>query len=122
MNEIHPSIEELVDYMHGELTPERDAAVHAHLVDCSSCSQIRDSEASLTDLLRAHANAEERDLPPSVIAGIRNAVARPMRPAWSLQLLLRPAVAIGAAAAIAAIVYVGIPAWHAGQRSTRKKK
>ncbi len=120
MNEIHPSIEELVDYMHGELTPERDAAVHAHLVDCSSCSQMRDSEASLTDLLRAHANAEERDLPPSVIAGIRNAVARPMRPAWSpLQLLLRPAVALGAAAAIAAIVYVGIPAWHAGPRSTR---
>ncbi len=31
MNEIHPNIEELVDYMHGELSPERDAAVHAHL-------------------------------------------------------------------------------------------
>ena len=120
MNETHPSIEELVDYMHGELAPERDAAIHAHLADCSSCSQMRDSEASLTELLRAHANAEERDLPPSVITGIRSAVARPMRPAWSpLHLLLRPALAIGAAAAIAAIVYVGIPAWHAGSPSTR---
>jgi len=120
MNEIHPSVEELVDYMHCELTPERDAAVHAHLGDCSSCSQMRDSEASLTELLRAHANAEERDLPPSVIAGIRSAVARPMRPAWSpLHLLLRPAVAVGAAAAVAAIVYFGNPAWHAGPPLTR---
>jgi anti-sigma factor RsiW len=120
MNEMHPSIEELVDYMHDELPPERDAAVHAHLAECASCMQMRDYEASLTDLLRAHASAEERELPPSVIAGIRGGIARPMRPAWSpLHLLLRPALAVGAAAAIAAIVYFGNPARHAGPALTR---
>jgi len=120
MNETHPSLEELVEYIHGELAPERDAAVHAHLADCSACTQQRDAEASLTDLLRAHANAEERDLPPSVIAGIRHAIAHPPRAAWSpFQMVLRPAVALAAAAAVAAILYFGNPAWHSAAPLTK---
>jgi len=120
MNETHPSLEELVDYIHGELAPEQDARVHAHLADCALCAQKRDAEASLTDLLRAHANAEERDLPPSVVAGIRSALAPAPRAAWSpLQLLLRPALAATAVAAVAAMIYFGNPAWHGAPTLTR---
>jgi anti-sigma factor RsiW len=120
MNEMHPSLEELVDYMHGELSPERDAVIHAHLADCPVCAQHHDAEASLTDLLRAHASAEERDLPPSVVAGIHTAIARPAPTAWSpLQMIVRPAFALSAAAVIAAMVYFGNPAWHRGVPLTR---
>lgn len=120
MNEMHPTLDELVDYMHGELSTEDDAAIHAHLVECPSCAQKRDTEASLTDLLRAHADAEERELPPSVIAGIRSAIARPPRTAWSpLQMFGRPAAALAAAAAVAAVVYFGNSSWHGTPSSTR---
>jgi anti-sigma factor RsiW len=120
MNETHPSIEEIVDYLHGELLAPREAAVHAHILSCPVCAQARADEASLTDALRAHVRAAERELPPSVIANIRAAVAQQAKPSlWDrLRLTLRPAVVLPSAAAIAAALYFGFTAMHGTARAT----
>ncbi len=77
MNETHPSIEQIVDYLHDELPAAEDAAMHAHLAECRSCDERRAEELALTEQLRAYAAAEERDLPPSVVAKIRSAIQSP---------------------------------------------
>ena len=120
MNETHPSIEELVDYAHGELSASQDAAVHAHLAECGSCADLQAQEASLTDLLRAHARAEERELPESVIARIREAVARkPRDTAWArLKTAFGPALALPVAAAIGVALYLGVRGTHATAPAT----
>jgi len=117
--ESHPTIEQLVDYAHGELSAPDDAAVHAHLSECSSCADAHAEEAALTQLLRAHADAEEREMPASVVAGVREAVAR--RPAFGwerLQAVLRPALVLPVAAALAAVLYLGFNTWRGAGRST----
>lgn len=120
MNELHPSIEELTDYLHGELPPGRDAAVHAHVAACPECARAQAEEQSLTELLRAHARAEERELPERVVAKIRSAAFSPPRPsAWErLRSGLRPAFALPAAAAAAIAIYLGLHAGHGTARAT----
>jgi anti-sigma factor RsiW len=114
MNETHPTHEQLVDYLHGELPPHQDAATYAHLAGCSSCAEVRDEEAALTEVLQAHSQAEERDIPESVVAGIRDAIDRQLpSPLWvRLSAVLRPAIFVPVAAAIAFVLYLGLGQLH----------
>jgi len=114
MNQTHPTLEQIIDHLHGELPDVQDAAVHGHIADCPSCAQARDTEMQLTDLLRAHARAQERDLPQGVLAGIRSAVERTPAPSfWErLQAAFRPVVLVPVAAALAAVLYFGLSARH----------
>jgi anti-sigma factor (TIGR02949 family) len=107
MNETHLTVERLVDYLHGELSPQEDAAVHAHLAECRECSEARDAETSLSELLRAHARTEERELPAGVVARIWDAIdnARAPSPWQRLLAAMRPAIALPAAAALALALY-----------------
>jgi anti-sigma factor RsiW len=109
MNQLHPSSDEIVDYLHGELPPARDAAIHEHLAGCAECAEARDAEISLTEMLRTRANAQERELPASVVANIWEAV-RPARASlWErLSVAFRPAVAVPVLAALAAFLYFGL--------------
>jgi len=117
MNQTHPTIEQIVDYLHGELSPAEDAAMHAHLAACSECEEHRNAEVALTETLRAHALAAERDLPPGVVASVRARVARPEKPdLWeSLRAVFRPVVFVPATAAIAVMLYFGFGVRHAGR-------
>jgi anti-sigma factor RsiW len=113
MNETHPSIEQIVEYLHGELSPAQDAAMHVHLAACRSCDERRAEEAAIAEALRAHARATERDLPPRVVANIREAIEHPAPSAWDrLGVLLRPVFVLPATAAIVAALYFGLSAWH----------
>jgi predicted anti-sigma-YlaC factor YlaD len=118
MNKMHPTHEELIDYLHGELAAPQDAAIHAHLAACSPCNETYQSEVSLTDLLRRQASSEERDLPPSVVRAIHEALARPRQPALSdfIRNGLRPVVL--AAMAIAAVLAIGIRFWSGEPQAT----
>lgn len=120
MNETHPNIEELVDYAHGELSAPQDAVVHAHLATCAGCAELQAQEASLTDLLRVHARAQERELPESVIANIREAVARKRNDTvWErLSTAFLPALALPVAAAAAVALYLGVRGSHATPPAT----
>jgi anti-sigma factor RsiW len=114
MSEQHVSPERLVEYMHGELPASEDAAVHAHLAGCRECREAYDSEVALTEMIRGHARAEERDLPPGVVATIRSAVAGAERPWWTrLGDSLRP-LAIGTAVAAGLLVgaFLSLRTWH----------
>ncbi|HVR46731.1 MAG TPA: zf-HC2 domain-containing protein [Candidatus Binatia bacterium] len=117
MNQTHPTPEELVEYLHGELPPPQDAAVHAHLAECSPCARAYEAETSLRELVRAHARSEDRELPYRVVAAIRDAAAeRTSPPAWeSIRSALRPAILIPAAAALAVALYFGVSGRHSGE-------
>jgi anti-sigma factor RsiW len=109
MNETHPSIDHIVDYLHGELSAAEDAAIHAHLAGCSSCEELRAEEVAITETLRAHARAGERELPVGLAARIRAAAEGPPPASlWErLRAGLRPALILPAAAAIAIVLYFG---------------
>jgi anti-sigma factor RsiW len=114
MNQTHPSIEQIVDYLHGELTATEDAAIHEHLATCPPCEERRTDEVAITEALRAHARATERELPAAVVAGIRRGVSRPTAPSLvdRIRAGLRPIVVFPAAAALAALLFVGIDLWR----------
>ncbi len=116
MNQSHPTPGELVDYLYAELPPPQDAAVHAHLAGCSPCAQAYEAESSLTEVLREHARAQERELPYRVVLAIRDSVANAAPPpAWKrIRVALRPVVLIPAAAALAVALYFGV----SGHRSS----
>jgi anti-sigma factor RsiW len=76
MNE-HLSIEQLTDFLHHALPPEDDAAVYAHINACIACRTLYEQEAALSEALRAHARASERELPAGVSAAIWDAIAMP---------------------------------------------
>lgn len=120
MNRMHPTADQIVDYLHRELAPAEDAAITAHLRSCRDCTQVRDAEASLTELLRAHAKASERAMPASIATNVRQAVRTPP-PASFLERLaagLRPPIAVPAAAAVAVLLVAGVGAWQSTFRST----
>ena len=113
MNETHPSIEQIVDYLHSELPPHEDAAVHAHLASCSSCDELRAEELNITEILRAHAGALQRELPATVVARIRKAVAQRPQSRWQrLSAAFRPIVLVPAAVTAAVAVFLGYASWH----------
>jgi anti-sigma factor RsiW len=109
----HPSLEQINDYVHGELPEHEDAAVHAHLAACTTCAETQEAEARLGEILREHARAEERELPLGFAQRIVDtAVASGSRPAGFLESLrasLGPRhIGIPAAAAIIVAAYVAI--------------
>lgn len=104
----HLTIEELIDYMHGELAPAQDATVYEHMESCTECRAAYDAELSLTEMLRAHARDEERELPATLKAEIWSRVRSAQPSVWSrLREWFRPAVAVPVAAVIALAAYFG---------------
>ena len=105
----HTDANLLIDYLHRELQPEEDAAVHAHLLACEPCRDAYEAQARITEHLRAHAQAEERELPPGVVARIRDRVAGQARLAWwhQLSLAFRPAVGLPVAAVLVLATVLG---------------
>jgi predicted anti-sigma-YlaC factor YlaD len=108
---MHYDADTLADYLHGELAPEQDAAVHAHLEGCGDCRALHADTAALRDWIRTAARAEERELPPGVTASIwaevrapRPTVAARLRGWWGAL------VAVPVAAAIAVAFAFGLPA------------
>jgi anti-sigma factor (TIGR02949 family) len=114
MNQTHLTVEQIVEYLHGELSPKEDAAAHAHLAECSFCSEAYDAEAALTGMLREHAQSEERELPEGLIARIHDAIDRERSTTiWKrLATALRPAIMVPAAAAFAVVLYLAATVWH----------
>ena len=106
----HPSQEQLIDYLHGELAPSDDAALLLHLESCAPCRERYQDEARLSESLRGLARANERELPPGVRAGIWSAIEASQGPsAWTqrLRVWLRPIVAIPIAAAFVVVTFAG---------------
>ncbi|MDP9025669.1 MAG: zf-HC2 domain-containing protein [Candidatus Eremiobacteraeota bacterium] len=114
MNIQHLTQEQLIDYIHGELNPADDATILMHIEGCDACSAAHEAEARLSDALRVHARATERELPPGVIYSIRAAIDDGPAPAWTARLaaFLRPAVAVPIGAAIAIALYLGAGTVH----------
>jgi anti-sigma factor RsiW len=110
----HPSTDELIDFIHGELSPALDAYVHAHLPECAACRTEYDREVRLGEAIRAAALAEESAFPSIVAAQIweRTRTPRPERFGF-LRSVLRPVLAVPIAAALAAGIYFVSPLTHA---------
>ena len=110
---MHYDADTLADYLHGEIGPEADAAIHAHLDACVACRALYDETASVRDWLRAAARADEREFPSLIKARVWEAV-RSAEPTFldRLRAAVRPAIALPIAAAIAVFAYVGAPAIH----------
>lgn len=116
MNQTHLTTERLIDYVHGELPPGDDAAVHAHLAVCKACAEAHDGEVRLGEMLRSHARTEERELPPGLTTAIyaRTIDALVSEPWWTRwSFVLRPAAAVPAAAVVALALYFATSSWHA---------
>jgi anti-sigma factor RsiW len=103
----HYDRETFIDYLHGALTPQADADVFAHLSSCSACNALYDEEASLGELLRGAARAEELELPSLVKARVWDAL-RHDTPSWMQRLRTSwgPRLAVPVAAALAIAAYV----------------
>jgi anti-sigma factor RsiW len=120
MNQTHLTIEQLIDYARGELSSREDAVVHAHLAYCVACQEARDAEARLVELLRAHARDEEREMPPGLATAIlanaadqSAAAAAATPPFWQrFSQLLRPALVIPMAAALALAAFFMASGFH----------
>jgi len=112
----HLPLETLIDYIHGELTPEADAAVHVHLTACPPCREEYAAEVQLGEALRASARAQEVEFPSMIAARtwerIRNARPGPLA---SLAIFLRPAIAVPLALAIGFGAYFATPLGHAAK-------
>jgi anti-sigma factor RsiW len=115
----HPTSETLIDYVHGELPPHEDAAVHAHLAACAACSDAHEDEVRLGEMLREHARAEERELPPGFATRVVAMAASVKRePSWWERLSFRPAFALPLAAALAVALYLGFASFHGPAKTT----
>lgn len=100
----HPEANLLEDYLSGELAPEPDAAVHAHLESCDECRRAYDHAAAFRDWIRAAARDEEREFPAGIAARVRAVVAAPVpSPLERLRALWRPLLAIPAGALAVAL-------------------
>jgi anti-sigma factor (TIGR02949 family) len=114
----HFTDDDLIDYLHGEVSDEVDARIHAHLARCSDCSARYDAEASVGEMLRASALAEERAFPPivraRVWAAIRSAQPTPLE---RLRGFISPLVAVPLVAVLALLMYLSVPVLR-GERAT----
>jgi len=107
----------LTDYIHGELDPARDAAVHGHIQSCVDCRNEWQAEVELTESIRG-AMGEERDLPMAVVVGVRHAMRGQTAPGMleKLRAALRPAILGPAAAAV--LLVIGIVRYDQVQHAT----
>lgn len=115
----HLTSDQLVDFIHGEFSPEEDAFAHAHLASCASCRAEADAEVALREYLRSAAAADEREMPSAIKAAIweQIRVARP-GPFAALAALLRPAIAVPLAAVVLLGGYFASPLAHRGTPPT----
>ena len=106
----HYDRETLIDYLHGALSPEADAAAFVHLQGCTACNAVYDEEAALGDVLRAAARAEVLEFPSLVKARVWDAVRRE-KPSWAERLRgsWAPRIAVPVAAVVALAAYLGTP-------------
>ena len=106
----HYTDDDLVDYLHGELSDAQDVLVHAHLAQCTDCRLRCDAEAGLSDVLRSSFLGQEREMPAMIRAQVWAALdaARPT-PLERLRAFLTPVVAVPLAAALAFLMYLGVP-------------
>ena len=94
----------LEDYLSGELAPENDVAVHAHLESCAACRDAHDQAAAFRDWIRTAARAEEREFPAAIAARVRAAIATPVpTPLERLRALWRPLIVVPAGALAVAV-------------------
>ncbi|MEO6836590.1 MAG: zf-HC2 domain-containing protein [Candidatus Tumulicola sp.] len=120
MNHAHPTVDQLIDYAHGELSSHEGDAVRAHLAACPACIEAHDAQIRLGELLRQHARSEELELPPGLVTSIyARAASEPPAPAWwtPLASALRPALAVPIAAAVALAIYFASAGWHTNVRT-----
>lgn len=115
MNHEHTTTEDIIDYLHHELSPEADATLLVHLKSCAQCAAMYEEQARLSESLRAFARATERDLPQGVVARIWDAVdARTAQPTFTRRVVafFRPAVAVPIAAVLVVGAFFGYSATH----------
>lgn len=98
----------IVDYAHGELEPAQDASMFEHLQSCVDCRAHWQAELALRDAIR-QAYSEEREMPMSVVAGVRQAMHGQRAPSFleSVLTVLRP-VYVAPVAAVLLIVGVAL--------------
>jgi len=114
----HYTDDDLIDYLHGEVSDELDVRIHAHLAQCSDCSERYDAEAAVGELLRASALAEEQAFPPMIRAQVWAAIrAAQPTPLERIRAFFNPLVAVPVAAALALLMYLGVPIIR-GDRAT----
>ncbi len=115
----HLTSDQLVDFIHGEVTPADDALAHAHLASCEACRAEADAEIALREFLRTAAVAEEREMPSTINAAVWAQVraAKP-GPLAALTALLRPMIAIPVAAVLVAVGVLASPLGHHENRPT----
>lgn len=109
---MHYNTETLDDYLHGELSADRDAAVHAHLEACADCRNLHAEGLALREWIRTQAQTEEHDLPSLVKARVWERVRTEPVPGARWTAFWRPLVALPVAAALAAVAYFGVPTLH----------
>ncbi len=115
----HLSTDQLVDYVHGELPPQEDARVHAHVASCAACRAEADAEEAVRDYLHSAAAADEREMPSAIKAAVWEQIraAKP-GPFASLAGLLRPVVAVPLAALLLAGGYFASGLGQRGNQPT----
>jgi anti-sigma factor RsiW len=105
----HYDTETLIDYLHGALDAQTDAAIFAHLPACDACRAEYQAELTLGEALRSAARREERNLPVEVVARIRMAT-REERPVGGFSAWVRIrhlTWALPAAAVVALALWFG---------------
>jgi len=109
----HFSHDQLIDYVHGELSPSDDAVLQQHLGDCAACRALYQEEVRISESLRSYARATEREMPAGIRNALFDAIERPA-PSWQERLVvwLRPAITVPVACAL---IIAGI----AGYETTR---
>ena len=115
----HYTDDDIIDYLHHQVSDAIDAQIHAHLALCGDCRDRFDAEASLSDLLRSSARATERELPPMLLAQVW-AQIRSARPSLldRVRAFVSPAFAVPMAAALALLLYFGVPVLRSEQASS----
>lgn len=106
----------LTDYAHHELDAAQDALVFEHVQSCAQCRAAWQAEVDLTESIR-YAYSEERELPMSVVAGVRMALRGRTAPTFldRVRAGLRPALVAPAAAVlliVAGVIWYGPSAWR----------
>ena len=71
MTDCNDALQELYEFLDGELTEDRRAHIHQHLTDCSPCLEAFDFQAELR-LVIAHRCRDE--VPPALKERIASAI------------------------------------------------
>ena len=75
MSNCDDALHELYEYLDGELTDERRAAIQHHLTDCSPCLEAFDFQAELRIVISQKCREE---VPDSLKARIADALSSPL--------------------------------------------